>query len=435
MSWESTYQSRLVSVGEAASLIKSGDRVWYGGASSCPVDVMHAVAARMPELENVTVYSGLVFYPFEFLTSGNGHIHHSTIFMGPYERQGFEMGHVSVIPNQFSRLGQVTRDSIKPNVAIFEVSPPDENGNMSLGPVGALNGHDAAQCADTVIVQVNKETPYIYGPPSAFVRVDDVDAICEADHPLFELANPPISETDRLIAANIVEHVEDRATIQLGIGGVANAVGMFLENHKDLGIHTEMLVDSMITLAEKGVITGKHKTLNPGEITIGFGIGSKGLYDFVHRNESVRQYPIEYVNDVRTISQNDNFNSINGILMADLTGQVCSESIGFRQFSGTGGQLDFVRGAGLSKGGKAFLAFPSMAEKEDGTKISKIVATLPPGTVVTTPRTDADYLVTEQGVAELRGKSITERVNAVISIAHPELRDELRQEARSNGLL
>ncbi len=436
MSWKDTYQHKLVSVEDAAAVIKSNDRVWYPPCASAPFDLINAISKRYKELENVEMISGLLLYPFDYLKAEyKGHLHHHTVFMGPYERKMYSQGNVEVTSYQFSHTDWLTENIIKPNVVITEVSPPDEKGNMSYGPLGTFNNNIAVKYADTVIVQINNETPYVYGEKEAFINVEDVDYICEADHKLAELPQPPVTEIEKTIASYMVEYIENGSTVQIGLGGVANAVGFFLENHKDLGVHTEMFVDSMVTLAEKGVITGSQKTLNPGEITCSFGIGSKKMYDFMNRNKNLKCYPISYIADVNNIAKNNKFISINNALMCDLTGQACSESLGFNQFSGTGGQLDFVRGAMMSPGGKSFLAFRSVAEKKDGSLVSRITAELPPGAVITTPRTDTQYVVTEFGIAELRGKSIEQRVKALISIAHPDFREKLLFDAKKYGLV
>jgi 4-hydroxybutyrate CoA-transferase len=436
MNWQDSYKKKLVSVDEAAAAFKANDRIWYPPCGGAPVDLINAIARRAAELENVTMITGLILYPFEYLKKDYiGKIGHHTIFMGPYERRMLSEGNIEVTSYQFSTTDWLTANRIKPTVFIVDVTPPDENGFMSYGVMGTFNGAAAAKYADKIIVQVNNQASYVYGGRESFIHVDEVTLICEQDHKIAELPQPPVSDVEKQIAANIVKYIEDGSTIQLGLGGVANAVGFFLESLKDLGVHTEMFTDSMVTLAEKGVITGKHKTLHPGEISCSFGIGSQKLYDFMGRNPRLKTYPISYIAAEETIAKNEKFISINNALMCDLTGQVCSESLGFDQFSGTGGQLNFVRGAVLSPGGKSFLAFRSVAEKKDGSLVSRITAALPPGAVITTPRTDVQYVITEFGCADIRGKSISERVKALIAIAHPQFQDELKQEARKYGLL
>jgi len=436
MNWQEDYKKKLVSVEEAAGVIKSNDQVYYSPASSIPVDVVNAICKRKDELTNVMMYSALVLYPFEYFKGEfKGHIGHTTFFQGPFERKFLDQGNIEIISYHFGDTVWLTGNIIKPDVFIADVSQPDENGNMSLGPVGAFAGYQVSKLAKKVIAQVNQEVPYVYGEKEAFINVADVDYICEKDRKLPELPSIPLTDMEKTIAHNIVPYIDDGSTIQIGVGGLGNAVGFYLEHHKDLGVHTEMFVDSMVALAEKGVINGSKKTLHPGEITCSFGIGSKKLYDYMDRNKTLRQYPVGYINNENVIGKNDNFISINNAIMCDLTGQVCSESIGFAQFSGTGGQLNFVRGARLSKGGKSFLTLESSCKKADGQALSRICSAFPPGAVVTTPRSDADYIVTEYGAVHLRDKSISQRVKAMISIAHPDFRDQLMKEARENKLL
>jgi len=436
MSWKEVYAKKLVSLDEAAAVINSNDRVWYPPCGSAPVNLIEAITKRAAELENVSMITGLVLYPFEYMKgSFKGHLNHHTVFMGPFERKRVPEGNIEITSYQFGQTDWLTVNRIKANVFIVEVSPPDENGYMSYGPLGTFNGDIAAKNAQTVIVQVNQQTPYVFGGPKSFIHVNDVSWICEGDHKVGELPQPAVTDVEKQIASHIVGYIEDGSTIQIGLGGVANAVGFFLENHKNLGVHTEMLVDSMVTLAEKGVITGSKKTYHPGELTCSFGIGSKKLYDFMNRNPMVKTFPISEIAWESIIAQNNDFISINNALGCDLTGQMCSESIGFDQFSATGGQLNFVRGAIQSPGGKSFLAFRSVAEKKDGSLISRITATLPPGAVISTPRSDVQYVVTEFGCVDIRNKSIPERVKALISIAHPQFQDELTQDARKYGLL
>jgi 4-hydroxybutyrate CoA-transferase len=436
MDWKDLYRQKLVTAEAAAKVIKSDDRIWYSPTGSAPVDLINAISKRKDELQNVNMYSGLILYPFDYFKGEfKGHIKHNTFFMGPIERTMFSQGNMEVISYHFSQTDWLVRNVIKPNVFLTEVSPPDEKGDMSFGVMGNFAGHIVASMADTIIVQVNNEAPYVCGDRNAFINVKDVTYICEGDHKLPELPSIPITEIEKKIASHIVPYIEDGSTIQIGIGGLGNAVGFFLENHKDLGVHTEMAVDSMAALAEKGVVNGSKKTLHPGEFTCSFGIGSRKLYDFMHRNKALRAYPVSYINDETVIGQNNKVVAINNALMCDLTGQVCSESLGFQQFSGTGGQLNFVRGAMLSPGGKAFLALDATTKKQDGTIVSRITSSFLPGSVVTTPRSDVQYIVTEYGAAYLRGKNISERAREMIKIAHPMFREQLEKEARENRIL
>ncbi len=434
MDFQETYQKKLVSIEEAASLIQSDDRIGMAGGISAPIDIMNAIAARYQELENVEVYAGLLMDECDHLRASHiGHIHHNSMFLGPIERKFFPQGNVDIDITQFSKVDFLARERIKNNISLMECSPPDENGYMSFGPMGATTGAVFLEKAEKTIVQVNRYAPNICGR-SVQVHVDEVDYICEKDHPLAEIPVSEAGEAEKKIASYIVDHIPDGAAIQIGIGTIADAVGSMLEDKNDLGVHTEMLTNSMVKLAKMGVITCRKKNLHPDKIIFAFGMGTREMYDFMHQNDFLEMRPVSYVNDTRIVGSNDNLISVNSTLAVDLTGQVCSESIGFNQFSGTGGQLDFVRGARYSKGGKSFIALLSTAETKKG-RVSKINCILPPGSVVTTPRTDTMYVVTEYGIADVWGKNISDRVKAMISIAHPDFRDQLLDEARENKLL
>lgn len=433
MDWKEIYKQKLVSVEDAAKVIKSGDRVFPMAASTFPKDIILELTKRRDELQDVTLLSGLVFYNLNFFApESKGHVDYISTFMGPYERMAYKKGFIDVYINMFGKIDWTAKNVFKANVFITEVSAPDENGNMSYGPM-VFFSDTAAKVADTVIVVVNKQTPHVYGE-KASINVKDVSYIVESDSELPVLPQAPISEIDKQIAHHIVSYIDDGSTLQLGIGGLGNAIGYFLKDHKDLGIHSEMMVDSMVELVEKGVITGSKKTLHPGKSIFSFAFGSRKLYDLIDKNEDILGYPLNYVVDPYVIGQNNNLISINNALMCDLTGQVCSESIGFEQFSGTGGQLDFVRGAQLSPGGKSFIALESTTKGPDGTLLSRINCVLPPGAAITTPRNDVQYIVTEYGVADVNGKTIKERVREMIKIAHPQFREQLEKEAFENHL-
>jgi 4-hydroxybutyrate CoA-transferase len=434
MKWKDDYQRKLVSPEQAVAGIKSGDRIAMGGGVSAPPDIVNALCKRYEELTDVTLVSGITMYMLDvFRPEVRGHINFYTLFMGPLERMHLKnKGNVEPISYHLSLSDQIVM-RVNPNVYFCEVSPPDKRGYMSLGPIGVYNGGLASQIADTVIVQVNKETPFVNGV-QALIHVSDVDLIVEKDHPLTELPEIPISEEDKSIGALIAERVPDGATIQLGIGGTSNAVGHLLKEKKDLGVHTEMLTESVMDLVECGAVNGKKKTFHPGKIVCGFCIGSKKLYDFIDNNPICEFAPIYYTNDVNNIAKNNAMVSINNTMTVDLTGQCASESLGHAMYSGTGGQVDFVRGAALSKGGMSFIALPSTSETKSG-RISRVVSQFLPGTIVTTPRADVRYIVTENGVADLWLKSVPERVREMLKIAHPDFRDQLKSEAEQAGLL
>ena len=435
MNWQETYRDKLISFDDAAKIIESGDRIWMAAGNSAPADLMSAINRRYLELENVTVSSGLAMYPFEhFKPEYKGHIHHHTIIVGPVERKFMPFGNIDVTSFQFSHDLWFTPKSINPSVVIAEVSEPDERGYMCLSLLAGMNCENALSTADRVIVQVNKKTPYIYGMDN-LIHVSQCTAICEKDHVVPELPNIPITDLEKQIAAYIVDRVPDGATIQLGFGGIANAVGFFLENKKDLGIHTECIVDSIVQLAKKGVVNGSKKNFHKGKIVTGFVIGTKETYDFVHKNQMIFAAPTKYVTDVQNIAKNDNMISINGALCVDLTGQVGAESLGFDMFSGTGGQVDFVCGSQRSKGGASYIAFKSFAKLKDGTRVSTISAGLPLGTAVTTLRTDVQNIVTEYGVAEIGERPFSERAKKLIAIAHPDFREKLTFDAKKVGII
>jgi 4-hydroxybutyrate CoA-transferase len=433
MDWKEEYKKKLVSAEKAVSVIKSGDRVAMPGGSSQPIDVVNALGKRKDELKDVTLTSGISMYPYEvFKPEFKGHINFVSLFVGPMERAFLRVGNVEPMSYHFSLADQVSI-SVNPNVFLCEVSRPDKWGYMSFGPVGVYNNDICCKRADTVIVQVNKETPRVHGN-QAVIHVSEVDYIIENDHPLPVIPEIPIADVERKIATHIAERIPDGATIQCGIGAVSDAVVNLLDTKKDLGVHTEMFTNGMMNLAKKGVITGARKNFHPDKVLCGFAIGDKDLYDFVDDNPTFEFEPIYVVNNPYNISRNDNMVAINNIMTADLTGQCASESIGHAMYSGTGGQLDFVRGANGSKGGMSFLATASTAETKTG-RISKIVSAFKPGTVITTPRSDVHYVVTEWGVADLWLKSVPARVREMIKIAHPDFREQLEREATEAQLL
>ncbi len=330
---------------------------------------------------------------------------------------------LSEIPGLF-RSGQLALDA-----ALIHVSPPDEHGFCSFGiEVGITK--PAAESARLVIAEVNDRMPRALG--DSFIHVSKIDYFVPVSYPLPELPQGTPGEVQMRIAENIADLIPDGATLQLGIGGIPDAVLLYLRDKKDLGIHTEMFSDGVVQLVEAGVITNERKTLHRGKIIVGFVLGTQRLYDFVDNNAMVEFHPTDYVNDPFIIAQNENMIAINSAIEVDLTGQVCADSIGHKFYSGVGGQVDFIRGAARSKGGKPIIALPSTAK---GGTISRIVATLKPGAGVTTTRNDVHYVVTEYGVAYLHGKTIRQRVEALIGIAHPDFREDLRREARRLGYI
>ncbi len=436
MDWRQAYKEKLVTAEEAVSIVKSGDDVMMSGANSAPPALINTLCARYQELENVTLWSGLLMYPFEFLKKEyRGHINYVTIFYGPVERMFAAEGNVENFSFHFSNADKACLGVIDVDVFLMEVSPPDDKGFMSFGPTGVYHNSLMRDVSKKIVVQVNEHTPYVHGFEN-MIHVNDVDYIVEDSHVLPNIPEIPIGEDEKTIGALIAERVPDRATIQIGLGGVANAVGHFLDNKKDLGVHTEMLTDSMVDLAQRGVITNRAKNFHHGKMVIGgICIGSQATYDYVDHNPMMCFCPIYYVNNRRHIERNDNFISINNALSVDLTGQIASESIGFSMYSGTGGQADFVRGATQSHGGKSFIALKSTYSTKDGNLHSRITSSFLPGTAVTTVRADVMYVVTEHGIADLWQKTTSQRVKAMIAIAHPDFRDQLTGEAKHYGLL
>lgn len=434
--WKSTYKSKLVSLEEAANTVKSGDGIFYSYCVCCPMPAITAISKKLPDLKHIDFYTGICPFPVEYLYKPEykPYYNHYSTFYFVTERFAPDREKCDFFSYQFSKSEWLFTHYVNANVAIFECTPPDDEGYLNYSCYGVCVNDYAVKKAENIIVLVNENLPYVYGENNK-IHVSKVSSIVEASHPLFNMPAAPISETDKAIAHNIVDRIKDGSTIQIGVGGLANAICSFLDSKKDLGIYSEMFVDAMVGLVNKGIITNSKKTFFPGEITCTFGGLVDETYKFLHKNEHVRMFPISFVNNPDNIAKNDNMVSINNTLMMDLTGQACSEALGFKQYSGTGGQLDFVRGACMAKGGQSFLALPSTYDsKGDGQK-SCIVLSLPPGEAVTVPRTDVDKVVTEYGVAELMNKSVSQRVNAMIAIAHPQFREELKAGAKKEGLI
>jgi len=436
MNWKEDYQSKLISVEEATRLIKSGDHITVSPGGSCPVDFMFKLAERSEELENVTITSGLLFTPLPHLyRKCRGHINHHSVFVGPLERFFLGEENIEITSYHFSQTDHLLAKVVAPNVVVWEVSPPNEKGYMSYGPLGTFaNDVSRSVRCEKIICQVNPKTPWISGTCS-HIHVSEVDHICEAEHDLAEAPYMAPGEDEKIIANYICDLIPDGSCIQLGVGKIPNAVGEALIKKTDLGVHTEMLSECMIDLCLKGVVNNSRKTLHPFKTIAGAAVGTRALYEFIDHNPTIDFYPISYVNNPLNLAKIDDFMSINSALTVDLTGQVCSETIGYSQYSGTGGQVDFVRGSNYSKGGKSFIALNSVSGAKKGNPKTRIVNALSPGTIVTTPRTDVEYIITEQGVVNLKNKSIEYRVNAMINIAHPDFRDQLRDEAIEVGLL
>lgn len=430
--WQSEYNSKIISIEEAIQQVKPNDRVFYSPGVSAPKDLINALSKRLPELGQITFISAVMLDRYDYITNPEykPYFKHESMFIGPVERM-LDSSNLISYPIHLSEFNYGMVHHWKPDIALCEVSAPDEYGYMCGGPHGGCTIDITKKVVPNIIVQVNNKCPYIYGDRN-LIHVSEVNAIVEQDHEIAQLQDAPITDVERKIAGYIAERIEDGTTIQVGMGGLANAVMYLLEDKKDLGIHSEMLTNAMVALAKKGVINGSEKEIHRGKIVCAMTQGTTELYEFMNRNPQIYQAPITYTNDIDVIRQHDKFTSINNALMVDLTGQVGAESIGFTQYSSMGGQANFVRGVALCKRGQSFIALPS-TYTQHGTLKSRIVLDFPPGQVVNTPRADVEYLVTEYGIAELKNKSIPDRVKAMINIAHPQFRDELLVDAKKAG--
>ncbi len=430
MPWIDDYRRKLLNAHEAVRLIKSGDRVFTNGNAATPRPLLHALIERKNELEAVELVH-LLLMGNEFSAPGlKGHFRHNALFVGPGDRQAVNAGHADYTPIFLSEIPALFSSGLLPlDVAILQVSPPDEHGFMSLG-IEVLASKAAAEAARTVIVQVNQQMPRVLG--DSFLHVSRVHAVVESDEPLPELESGGFGEVEKQIGQHIAAVIPDGATLQMGIGTIPDAVLASLTGKRDLGVHTEMISDGVMQAMEAGIFTGARKTLHPGKALATLILGSRALYRFVDNNPAFELHPSTYTNDPFVIAQNDNLIAINSALEVDLTGQVCADSIGTAIYSGFGGQLDFIRGAARSRGGKPIIALPATAR---GGEMSRIVPLLKPGAGVVTTRGDVHDVVTEFGVAQLYGKTLRQRARALIDIAHPQFRETLERAARERKLL
>jgi acyl-CoA hydrolase len=431
MSWIFDYKSKLKSADEAVKIVKSGDRVYYGGNAAIPWALVRALAKRRDELIDVQLNHVLLLGDDPLSKPEMaGHFRHNSLFVGPADREAVNDGRADYVPVFLHMIPRLFSEGIVPlDVAMIMVSPPDEHGFMSLG-VEVLASMAAIMSAKKLILQVNEQMPRVLG--DCFVHCSRADAIVERTEALPELAPKKPSEVERKIAQHIIPLIPKGATIQMGIGGIPDVIYECLHSGLELGIHTEMISDGAMRAIERGVVTGRNKTLHKGKVVITFALGSSELYNFLDNNPLIEAHPAEYVNDPFVISQNDNMVAINSAIEVDLTGQVCSDSIGQYIYSGFGGQVDFVRGAARSKGGKPIIAIPATAQ---GGKTSRIVPTLKAGAGVVTSRADVHYIVTEFGAVNLFGKNLRERALSLISVAHPAFREELLSAAKERKLI
>lgn len=419
MKWQDIYEQRKMSPEEAVRLIHSGDRVVIGHAVGVPLAITDVMVKHREDYKDVEIIQMVSQGNAKFCEPGTeGHFRLNSLFVGAQSRPAVKEGRGDFTPCCFSDVPSLLRE-LTVDAAVIQVSPPDRHGYVSCG-VSVDYTLPAAKCAKTVIAQVNRRMPRTLG--DTCLHVSEIDSFVEIDHPVLEIPLPKIGEAEKAIGENCAKLVRDGDTLQLGIGAIPDAVLLFLKDKKDLGIHSEMISDGVVELIENGVITNARKNLHPGKSVVSFLMGTKRLYDYADDNPAVAMYPVDYVNDPYVIGKNDNLVSINSCVQVDFMGQVAAESVGTTQISGIGGQMDFIRGARLSKGGRAVIAIASTAA---GGKISKIVPFLDQGAAVTTSRTDVDYIVTEYGIAHLRGKTLKDRARSLISIAHPKFRKEL----------
>jgi acetyl-CoA hydrolase len=422
------YRSKVMTAEDAVGRIASGQRVFMTGNCSVPQRLVAALIARAPGLTGVEVVQMLAIGRTNFQAPDlTGHIRVNTLFISDAVRQAVNDGRADFTPCFLSEVPDLFKNRQLPlDVALVHVSPPDEHGFCSYGvEVGVTK--TAAQSAALVIAEVNPRMPRTLG--DAFIHISKIDGIVPVDYELPQAALGESSDLARCIARHIANLIPDGATLQTGIGGIPDAVLHQLTGHKHLGVHTELFSDGVIDLVEKGVIDGEMKTLHPGKIIAGFLIGTNRLYEFVHDNPIVEMHPTEYVNDPFIVAQNDRMVAINSAIEVDLTGQVCSDSIGPRLYSGVGGQVDMIYGASRSKGGVPVIALPSTVTVK-GQTVSRIVSMLKQGAGVVTTRNHVHYVVTEHGVADLYGKTIRQRARALVDVAAPQFRDELEERAK-----
>ncbi len=432
------YQNKLVSADEAVKVVKSGDWVDYGDFVASSVECDKALAKRKDELKAVKIRACTsTIIPETIMCDPEGdHFYYHDWSYSTITRSLADKGRAFFLPEWYHEIPGMYKKRLQTDVAFFTVTPMDKYGNFNLS-TSCSKLLAEKETARKIVVEVNSSLPYCHSAANNNIHISEADFIVEGNNsPIMELKKPPVTDIDRKIASLIMEEMEDGACLQLGIGGMPNTVGEMIAQSdlRDLGVHTEMLVDSYVDMYEAGRITNRAKNVFKDKFIYTFAMGTRRLYDFLDDNSQCLIMPVDYTNDPFIIAQNDKVVSLCSCLEVDILGQVSSESIGFRHISGTGGQLDFHFASFRSKGGKGFLCMPSTSRRKDGTVESKIVPCFKPGTVVTVPSAVTNYVVTEYGIVNLKGKSTWERAEALISIAHPDFRDELIRVAQENRI-
>lgn len=421
MNWRQEYLRKCVDAREALESVCSGDRVWIQSGCGTPSVLVDALVARAPEVLDVEIVHMKTLGNAEYTRPEYaGHFRHRGLFLGENVREAIAQGRADYTPIFLSEIERLLEDGAMPlDAVLMQVSPPDEHGFVSLGTTVECT-LTAARFARLVIAEVNDQVPRTHGETT--LHVSHISWVVETSRPLLELHAEPCTDLQRRIGENVASLIPDGATLQTGIGGIPDAVLACLGDKRDLGIHTEMCSDGVIDLMESGVLNGERKSIHRGKAVLSFVLGSRRLFEFIRENPSFEFRPLSYTNDPFVVAQNDRMVAINSAIQVDLTGQVCADSMGTTPYSGFGGQLDFIRGAARSKGGVPIIALPSTAVR--GT-ISRIVPVLEPGAGVVTSRADVHYVVTEHGIAYLHGKSLRERAEALIAVAHPRFQAEL----------
>ena len=437
MKYYDQYREKLRTPDEAVKVVKSGDWVEYTTANGFPVLLDEALSRRRDELTDVKIRGNLIFGPIQVVECDpeREHFIYNSWHCSAYERKLCDKGLCNYIPMVFRNVVQYYKHFLEINVAMIAVTPMDDHGYFNLsGATGIAKG--ILDKADVVILEVNENLPKIYGAIGDSIHISEADMVVEGKHgPLFQVALDEPTETDIKIAENIMPYISDSSTLQLGIGGLPGVIGRMIADSdlKDLGMHTELCSDAYYYIHEAGKLTNRYSSLNPGKGVLGIAFGTETLYEWIHENPGIISYPLEYVNSPEIIEKIDRMISINSCISTDLYGQVCAESSGTRQISGTGGQLDFLTGAAMSKDGKAFICMPSVFREKDGTLESNVKPVFN-GDIVTSPRSQMYYLVTEYGAVNLVGRSTWERAEMIISIAHPDFRDELIKDAEKQNI-